>query len=79
SSTMIVSRTSIEVSLERASFAALGVAVDVLRGVAEIPLDLDGEAHALQIEIGGAAAPLATIETVRLIEEAEGALEDARS
>lgn len=78
SSTMVVSRTVIEVSFERASFGEFETALAALRSAADGPPDLE-EACAFQIVIGGAAAPFGTIENVRLIEEAEGALEDARS
>lgn len=79
-STMIVSRTVIEVAFERSSFAELGTALNALRSATDrAPFDLEEDAGDLQIVIGAAAAPCGMAESVRLIEEAEGALEDARS
>lgn len=77
-STVIVSRTVVEVSIERDSFAELQVTMSALSAVADTPFVLETGAHAVLIAIGAAAARRDTAEGVRLIEEAEGALEDAR-
>ena len=47
---------------------------DLLRG----PFDLDGESHAMEVSIGAALADRAPRDEVRLAEEAERALDEAR-
>lgn len=42
------------------------------------PFDLDGERHALELEFGAAAAPAERADEVRMIEEAEAALAEAK-
>ncbi len=76
--TMVVGRATIEVSFDGASFADLEAAHAALRAAILAPFDLDNAVPAMEIAIGGVGAPLGLAEDVRLIEEAEGALEEAR-
>ncbi len=76
--TMVVGRATIEVSFDGATFADLEVANAGLRGAMVAPSDLDNALCAMEIAIGGVGAPLGLTEDVRLVEEAESALEQAR-
>ena len=76
--TMVVGRATVEVSVDGTQFADLDDANTLLRAAIVAPFDLDNELHALEIAIGAAGAPLGMAEEVRLVEEAEGALEEAR-
>ena len=76
--TMVVGRATIELSSDGGSFADLEVANAELRSAIAAPFDLDKEIHAMEIAIGAAGAPLGMTEDVRLVEEAEGALDEAR-
>lgn len=75
----IVGRATIELSFDGECFGDLEAGVGALRAAFAGPFDLDGEFHAIEVAIGAAAAPQGVSEEVRLIEEAEGALEQARS
>jgi EAL domain-containing protein (putative c-di-GMP-specific phosphodiesterase class I) len=74
-----VGRATIEVSLGGESFADLETAIALLHEKTNQPFEIDGEAYGFEILVGAAAAPLDTTEDVRLVEEAEGALEDAHA
>lgn len=76
--TGIVGRVTIELSCEGETLAEVQTLPERIAELCREPFDLDGEAHLLDIAIGAAAAPLGLIEDVRMIEEAEGALDDAR-
>lgn len=76
--TMVVGRATIELTFDGTHFADLESADAALRKGVTAPFDLDKELHALEIVIGAAGAPLGMTEDVRLVEEAEGALEEAR-
>ena len=76
--TAIVGRATIE-------FDSTGETLDDIRRVAEqlaqacrAPFDLDGETHRLEVAIGIAAAPVHSCDDVRLVEQAESALDEAR-
>jgi diguanylate cyclase len=74
--TLAIGRATIEVRLIGASFAALELAVEKLRVATAQPFDIDAELHGFEILVGAAGAPRGTTEDVRLVEEAEGALDD---
>ncbi|OWK31949.1 EAL domain-containing protein [Sphingomonas mucosissima] len=75
----VVGRTTIEIALEGADPAELDTALDDLRASCDEPFLLDGETHRLDICFGAAAAHAAYSDDVRLIEEAEAALAEARA
>ena len=77
--TSIVARATIELMFGGEGFADLEQAIAALQAGATAPFDLDNELHLLEILTGAAAAPLGTTDEVRLIEEAEAALEEARA
>ena len=75
----IIGRAALEIALEGEAMEELerliaGLGVQFAR-----PFDLDGEAHQLKMLIAAAASPFGLCEDVRLIEEAESALVQARS
>jgi EAL domain-containing protein (putative c-di-GMP-specific phosphodiesterase class I)/GGDEF domain-containing protein len=72
-------RALIELTLEGDAAADFEAALDTIATLFAEPVDIDGEAYALELLFGAAATPLAETEEVRLIEEAEAALEQARS
>ncbi|OYY91104.1 MAG: hypothetical protein B7Y45_04610 [Sphingomonas sp. 28-66-16] len=74
----VIGRTMIELSFEGHAIDDLDAALAGLQALFEEPVDLDGEPHALELAIGGAGAPIATTDDVRLAEEAEHALLQAR-
>ena len=76
--TMVIGRATIELAFDGTKFADLQAASKSLRDAVTVPFDIDKELHALEIAIGAAGAPLGATEDVRLVEEAEGALEEAR-
>ncbi|RZF66133.1 EAL domain-containing protein [Sphingomonas populi] len=71
-------RTVAEFELGGIDLAAIEATVEVLRTAFDSPFDLDGELHRVEILLAAAAAPVGSTEDVRLVEEAEGALEQAR-
>ncbi len=74
-----VGRTQVELSADGDSFAELETLTAEVMALFEEPVDLDGEFHRVEIIVAGAAAPLGNAEEVRLIEEAESALDLARA
>lgn len=74
----IVGRAAVELSFEGDQLNTLVSMLDQLKEDFLLPLDLEGEAHLIELTIGAAAAPLGNTEDVRLAEEAESALEEAR-
>ncbi len=75
----VVGRTMIEIAFEGDDSVALRTALEALRAIFDHPIDLDGEAHRLDLAFGAAAALTASADDVRLIEKAEEALAQARS
>jgi EAL domain-containing protein (putative c-di-GMP-specific phosphodiesterase class I) len=75
----VVGRNIVEVAFEGDSLTDLAAALGCLTADFDLPLDLDGEQHRLEMHFGAAAAPLGNAEDVRLAEEAESALEQART
>jgi EAL domain-containing protein (putative c-di-GMP-specific phosphodiesterase class I) len=73
-----VGRTIIEFELGSTDFAAIEASIETLRAAFEAPFDIAGDRHRLEITFAAAAAPVGSTEDVRLVEEAEGALEQAR-
>ena len=74
----IAGRRLIEIAFEGEAAASLDRTLDVLRAAMELPFDLDGESHRLDILFGAAAGRVPQTDDVRLIEEAEEALAEAR-
>jgi EAL domain-containing protein (putative c-di-GMP-specific phosphodiesterase class I) len=74
--TLAIGRATIEVRFTGAHFAALESAVETLRAATAEPFEIDAEVHGFEILVGAAGAPRGTTEDVRLVEEAEGALDD---
>ena len=74
----VVGRNVIEVAFEGDAVDDLDTALGEVQRLFDEALDLDGEAHRIELNIGAAAAPTATADDVRLAEEAEQALETAR-
>lgn len=74
-----VGRRAIEFGFEGEATDDLDAALACLRAVFEETIDLDGEQHHVEVVLGAAAAPAALADDVRLAEEVEEALIDARS
>lgn len=74
----IVGRKAIELLFEGDQLDDVTVALDVVREAFEDSLDLEGEPHKVELWLGAAAAPLSHADDVRMIEEAEQAVRDAR-
>jgi EAL domain-containing protein (putative c-di-GMP-specific phosphodiesterase class I) len=74
----IVGRSVLEIAFEGQNFAELDDAIAQLAQRFQAPFDLDGEPHALKMLFAAAGAPAGHTEDVRLVEEAEGALDQAR-
>lgn len=68
-----------EFSFQSDERSDLEAALGCLRIAFEQPLDLDGEPHRLELAFAAAAAPTATVDDVRLLEEAESAITEARA
>jgi len=75
---LAAARTIAEFELGASDFGAIELVVETLRAAFDAPFDLDGELHRVDILLAAAAAPVGSTEDVRLVEEAEGALEQAR-
>ncbi|OYY68237.1 MAG: hypothetical protein B7Y47_14130 [Sphingomonas sp. 28-63-12] len=74
----VVGRTTLEFGFDGAGVDDLQTALDRLQLVFEQAIDLDGEPHRVELVLGGAAVPMASADDVRLIEEAEQAVGEAR-
>ena len=74
----ISGRDQIELWLSGDAPDALDRAMLMIDVAFEAPLDIDGEEYGIELVLGGAAAPALPCDEVRLIEEAEHALADAR-
>ena len=59
--------------------AALEAAIAQVRAAFALPFDLDGERHTVTLTIGAASAPVHGADEVRIVEEAEAALAEARA
>jgi len=74
----VVGRTTIEVAFEGDDLSDLSHALDAIVATFAAPIDLDGEPHRVELAIGAAAAETSATDDVRLVEEAEEALAQAR-
>ncbi|MEO5866494.1 MAG: EAL domain-containing protein, partial [Sphingomonas sp.] len=74
----VVSRTQVELSADGDDDADLAALVSVVVGTFDESLDLESERHRVEVIIGAVASPRGLAEDVRVIEEAEHALEQAR-
>src|SRR3569623_267430 len=74
-----VGRTQLEIGGDGDLLSDLEMLTRGIVALFDEPLDLDGEPHRVEVLIGGAAAPLGNAEEVRLVEEAESALDHART
>jgi EAL domain-containing protein (putative c-di-GMP-specific phosphodiesterase class I) len=72
-------RSVVEIAFEGDEGAELDNAIEEMREACARPFDLDGEIHRLAIAFGAAAGCLPQTDDVRLIEEAEAALAEARA
>lgn len=72
-------RTIAEFELGATDLASIEAMLESLRSAFNAPFDIDGEFHRIEVVLAAAAAPVGSTEDVRLVEEAEGALEQARS
>ncbi|MES2095712.1 MAG: EAL domain-containing protein [Pseudomonadota bacterium] len=75
----VIGRWTVEVETCVGEGAELQDFADALAAMFGGPLDLDGEPHHVELAIGVAAGPPETIDEVRLAEEAEDALVQARA
>lgn len=75
----VAGRRLIELMLEGDDVHQLNAALDLVRQAFEQPLNLDGESHLVTLHIGAAAAPVSQADDVRLAEEAEQAVAEARA
>ena len=74
----VVGRDLIEIELIGTVLEDVDAAFDQLEAAFLLPLDIDGEAHRAEMLFAAAASPMGGIEDVRLAEEAEHALAQAR-
>jgi EAL domain-containing protein (putative c-di-GMP-specific phosphodiesterase class I) len=72
-------RALAEFELGASDFASIGRMIDTLRAAFAMPFAVGDGQHGLEITIAAAAAPIGGSEEVRLVEEAEGALDQARA
>jgi len=75
----VIGRTMVEIAFDGDSLGDLAAALGCLTADFDLPLDIDGESHRLEMRFGAAAAPTVHAEDVRLAEEAESALDQART
>ncbi|WP_225883074.1 EAL domain-containing protein [Sphingomonas aliaeris] len=75
---LIVGRSILELAFEGDTIDDLDAALVRLNDEFGAAFDLDGEAHQLKMLFAAAAAPVGNTEDVRLAEEAEAAMEQAR-
>ena len=75
----VVGRSVVEIAQGGEPREELDMLVGALTNLFEAPLDVDGEPHRLEMLFAAAAGPIAATEEVRLVEEAESALEQART
>lgn len=71
-------RTTVEVDFEGDAADDLDRTIEMLRFACARPFDLDGELHRMEMVFGAAAGRVPQADEVRLIEEAEAALAEAR-
>lgn len=74
----VVGRTMVEFAFEGEQIDALHAALARLKLVFEQAIDLDGEPHRIELVLGGAGAPIGAADDIRLAEEAEQAIAEAR-
>lgn len=72
-------RSTVEIAFEGDDAADLERVIDALRDACERPFDLDGEEHRLILAFGAASGRAPQTDDVRLVEEAEAALAEARA
>lgn len=75
----VVGRTTLELAFEGEDATELDRTLDLLKSACEEPFILDGETYPLEICFGAAAGPATNLDDVRLAEEAEAALSEARA
>ncbi len=63
---MITGRSMIELSFTGSGIADLAARIDSICRLFAQPLDLDGEAHLVDVHVGAAGAPITMVEDVRL-------------
>lgn len=73
----VVGRKCVEFTFDGDQIDDLQAALDRLKTIFEQAIDLDGEPHRIELVLGGAGAPLASADDIRLAEEAEQAIEEA--
>ncbi|KKI19203.1 hypothetical protein XM50_10300 [Sphingomonas sp. Ag1] len=76
---LVTGRTSIEIAFEGGRAADLDETLDRLRDLCEPMFDLDGEMYQVDVVFGAAAGRVPQTDELRLVEEAEAALVEARS
>lgn len=74
----VVGRTMVEFAFDGESISDLEAALERLKIVFDQAIDLDGEPHRIELVFGAAAVPIAMTDDIRLVEEAEQAVEQAR-
>jgi EAL domain-containing protein (putative c-di-GMP-specific phosphodiesterase class I) len=72
-------RSIVEIAFEGDDAADLERTIDTLREACTRPFDLDGEEHRLVLAFGAASGRASRTDDVRLVEEAEAALAEARA
>ncbi len=74
----VVGRTIVEFAFDGEKFDDLEDVLARLTIVFDQAIDLDGEPHRIELVFAGAGVPIASADDIRLIEEAEQAIEEAR-
>ncbi len=69
----------IELDFEGEEQCELDARLSIIRAACDAPFDLDGEEYRLEFVFGAAVAPTDRADDVRMVEEAEAALAEARS
>jgi EAL domain-containing protein (putative c-di-GMP-specific phosphodiesterase class I)/GGDEF domain-containing protein len=74
----VVGRTMVEFGFDGDKIDDLQTVLDRVQVIFSEALDLDGEPHRIDLALGGAGVPIASTDDIRLAEEAEHAVDEAR-
>ncbi|HEX8486850.1 EAL domain-containing protein [Sphingomonas sp.] len=74
----VVGHDRIELTFRPAGYGALHTMLARIDAACQSPFSIDGEEHRIELLLGASATPAGAGDELRLIEEAEHALEDAR-
>lgn len=75
----VIGRRAVELFGDADGIGEVEQVLDMLRAAFEVPFNLDGESHRIELHLGAAASPVGHADDIRLAEEAEQAVQDARA